>query len=100
MSPMMARSILADDVGDRASNVGTVILVVIGLVVFIAVCLVVGKVAHQLVEAGWPLWSSGASGLLVLAVGYIAGSSAVMTTGGAIMAASLGIAMFGYMMGG
>lgn len=100
MPPSLAELMFAEDAGDRAGNVGHVVLLLGALVVFMIVVLVLGKVAHYITEMGWPLWLSGGVGFLILIGGYIAGSSTTMTVGGVVMAVSLGIALFGALVEG
>jgi hypothetical protein len=100
MFPRPTELMIAEDAGDRAGNVAQVVLILAAVVVFIVIVVFLAKVAHFLAELGWPLWLTGCIGFLVLIGGYIAGSSIAMTTGGVVMAASLGIAMFGYMFHG
>jgi hypothetical protein len=90
----------AEDAGDRAGNVGHVVLLLGAVGALMIVFLVLGKIAHRITEMGWPLWLSGGVGFLILIGGYIAGSSTTMTVGGVVMATSLGIALFGAMVEG
>ena len=95
MQPPLTELTFAEDAGDRAGNVGHVVLLLGALVAFIIVVIFLGKVAHHITEMGWPLWLSGGVGFLILIGGYIAGSSTTMTVGGVVMAISLGIALLG-----
>lgn len=99
LSPVMSL-LEAEDAGDRAGNVGHVVLLLGAIVAFIIVFVVLGKIAHRIAEMGWPLWLSGGVGFLIVIGGYIAGSSTAMTVGGVIMALSLGIALFGALVEG
>lgn len=85
---------------DRAANLGKIVLYIIGLIALVGILALLGMLAHRLEQMGWPLWLSGGIGLVVLIVGYVAGSVRIMQTGGVIMAASLGIALFGAMTSG
>jgi hypothetical protein len=100
MPPLMMGLLSAEDAGDRAGNVGQVVLLLGAVVAFIVVVVLLGTVAHRIAEMGWPLLLSGGVGFLLLIGGYIAGSSTTMTVGGAVMAASLGIALLGYLVHG
>ncbi len=100
MFPQLTELVFAEDAGDRAGNVGYVVLLLGAVVVLIVAMVLLAKVAHYLTELGWPLWLTGGVGFLILIGGYIAGSSTVMTTGGIVMAASLGVALFGVMIHG
>ncbi|KJK49498.1 hypothetical protein UK23_13670 [Lentzea aerocolonigenes] len=100
MFPRPTELMIAEDAGDRAGNVIQVVLLLGAIVVFIVAAVFLAKVAHFLAELVWPLWLTGGIGFLILVGGYIAGSSSAMTTGGIVMATSVGIAIFGYMIHG